>query len=494
MAGIGFKLQRLLVEEVYLSQFKVFSYALIITSGPWLVMIVSLYTLWLLSTFLTEAPLISEQGWRLFYILLVYIYFLTAVITGVFQLFFTRLFADRVYFKERSELPNVITTNLLLTFAVLTLCAVPFVWLLPAGFLVKVLAFSLFLITNTIWVFFNYISSSDDFLGFIQHFVIGSALSFALGTGLGFWFHDFWGMLLGFTLGQLYIALSLFIKSCEIFGLPGKLYFAEIRAHRRYNILLLSGFFLYAGIWVDKVIFWYSPSGRALHGSILHYHPAYNDMFYLAFLFSTPMIAVFFIMMETSFYRKYYAYNKAVLHKGTLTTLQRYRIGIIESIRRSLINIVRVQGLIIVLGILFSRKILVLLQQSPHLDLLFSIMLPGVFCHMLILKICVLLLYFDIKEETVQIYAAFFVLNEGLTLLTLFLGEAYRGLGYTLAGLIVLMYALRQLRFCLQHLNYLTFTRQAMPGYIRTKDIYVSETGRYGRYYLKDGKQLIKSE
>lgn len=488
MAGIGFRLQKLLTEEMYLSVAQSFFYALVLTSGPWLIMVISLELLSLFSTFL-----VSMAYRQLFKILLVHIYFLTIVVTGTFQLFFTRIFADKLYNKERDALPDVIMTHLLLSLGVLTALFLPFVIVIDLPIPVKLLAFSLFWAMDVLWVLLTYVSASDDFLQFMKHFLFGSLLSFGLGSSLGYFF-DFLGLLAGFVIGQAYTALVLFVKIVQVFGFPKHLDVALIRTFWSYRALLASGFFLYAGMWVDKLIFWYSPSGRRFY-SLLYYHPAYNDIFYIAFLFTTPIMAIFFLTMETSFYKAYYGYNQTVMKKGqagALDALQACQTNIRQSIRRSLSQIIRIQGLILLVGILFSRRILALLNMPAELDRLLNIILPGVFFHMLILILCVLLLYFDLKEETLSIYGAFFLLNTGLTLVFLKAGEAYSGLGYTIAAILVCGYAWRRLRYHVNDLNFLMFTRRELreDRQIAT-ELFIPATGGYGRYYLKNGEKLI---
>lgn len=488
MAGIGFRLQKLLVEEMYLSIFQGFFYSLIITSGPWLIMVVSLEVLSLFSTFLI--PIADRQFFK---ILLVHVYVLTILESGFYQLYFTRIFADKLYMKERESLPDVIGTHLALSLMTLAALVLPFLALIDAAFVVKALSFSLFMAMGMMWVLLNYVSASDEFLAFMRHFLIGSAVSLGLGSGLGYTW-DFAGMLLGFTAGQIYIALALLSKTIEVFGVPRRFDWSLLARFRQYRMLFASGFFLYAGMWVDKLIFWYSPYGRRLQ-TILYYHPRYNDVFYIAFLFATPVMAIFFLSMETVFYRAYYAYNTAVMSKGAAGGLQRlreFREKIKASIWHSLQQIIRIQALIIVIGILFSRRILAFLNMPPDLDALLNIVLIGVLFHMLTLITCVILLYFDLRRETMRIYAAFFLVNGLLTWLLLQLGEQYAGLGYAAAAMLVFAGAIWQLRYYLNNITYLTFTRQEMPhDYAVERELRCPDTGLYGRYYLKDGTTLI---
>lgn len=483
MAGIGFKLQKLLVEDMYLSLFQGFFYSMVITSGPWLIMVISLAFLSVLSTFL-----LNSADYTLFNILLVHIFSFTIIITGTVQLFFTRIFADKMYTKERAELPVVIISNLFFALCVTTLLITPFVFLLEIDFNIKIIVFSFFLTMTITWVLMNYISASEDFLGFIKYYIIGSIAGVLLGTVLGYSL-NFVGFFLGFFLGQAYIAMILVVQTLKIFGFPKRIDFGYFQSFKNIHILIISGFCLYAGMWVDKFIYWYGPSGEAF-SPLLYFHPSYDYIFYLAYLCTTPIMAIFFITMETSFYKRHYAYNKAMTNKATLEQLRKLRDDIIVCIKEQLANIIRIQGFLIVLCILFSPHILSFFNIDPSLTQRFIVILIGAFFHMLFLIVCVILLYFDLRKETMTIYATFLGLNCVGTLIFRQLPEAFTGFGYSSAAVVVFVFALWHLKTSLAKINYLSFTRHLMAE-IKIDEVYLTETGTYGRYYIKNGKHLI---
>ncbi|MCP4269483.1 MAG: exopolysaccharide Pel transporter PelG [Candidatus Brocadiaceae bacterium] len=489
MAGIGFKLQKMLVEDMYLSSFKGFFFALVITSGPWIIMVLSLSVLSLFSSFL-----LNDENKLLFNTLFVHACVIALIITGTFQLFFTRVFADNMYSENRKGLSNIIMSNLLLIFIVLTIILLPFLFnhsTFPthASFGVKLLTFLLTLTTATIWVLLNYVSASDEFLDFIKHYVAGCVSSIVL-SGLLAYSLGFNGFFLGFFVGQAYIAMYLLFQTFKVFGFPDKLDLLIVLQHPQYRVLFLSGFLLYAGMWIDKFISWYGTFGQSFT-SILYYNTSYNSIFFVAFLFTTPIMALFLINMETSFYKKYYLYNRKLLYSSTLDKLRECCKDIKKTVKDSLINIIRIQGLIIILGILFSKEILIFFKQPESLQLLFSIVLVGVFFHMLTLIICILMFYFDLKYETMIIYLAFFILNGISTFVFMKRGEQYTGMGFLISSFIVFGYSLWRLFYNLNFLNFLSLTRHKMDESEDIDDIYIPSTSCYGRYYVKNGESLL---
>ena len=489
MAGIGFKLQKLLVEEIYLSAFKGFGYALIITSGPWLIMVITLAVLSIFCSFI-----LSKEDHLLFNLLLVHISVLTIIITGAFQLFFTRIFADKLYTKEREELPNIIMTNLIITMTIIAILVSPFLFIKSAfpeniPLQVKMLAFSLAFALNIIWVLMNYISAGEALLGFVKHFIIGSLVSVTIGGVLGY-LYGFSGLFFGFYVGQAYIATILSYQIIKVYGLPKKLLFSIVYEYPQYRVLIMSGLFLYIGMWVDKFIYWYGPTGQRLT-YVFYYHSDYNDIFFVAFLLMTPIMALFFITMETSFYKSYYAYHERYLYKATLMKLKEGCEDVRNTVKESLMYIIKIQGMIVVLSVLFSKKILALLNMDVSQYLLFTIILIGVFFHMLTLIICIVLYYLDLKYETLKIYLSFFLLNGILTLSFMLAGGGVSGLGYMTSSIIVFIIALWKLINSMRDLNYLSFTTQELPERENMNDIYIPTTGCYGRYYVRNGERII---
>ncbi|MBN2351322.1 MAG: exopolysaccharide Pel transporter PelG [Spirochaetales bacterium] len=488
MAGIAFKLQRIVSNESYTSVIRGFIYAIILTSGPWLIIVTSLGTLSVYSTFIINLP--SRQ---LFKILLVNVYFLTIMVTGTLQLFFTRIFADKMFEKQREALPNVIMCNLIAALFAVSIVSIPLLIVIDIPFDVKVLTYTFFIAITVAWVLINYVSASDSFLKFIKHYLIGAGSSLLLGYVLGYFF-SFLGLYVGFILGQVYIAAILFIKTIRVFGFPAKLNVKDITSKLYYSDLLASGFLLYAGMWVDKVIMWYGPSGIQFN-SILFYNPHYDDVFYLAFLLSTPIIAIFFIVIETDFYKAYYGFFSRMMRKGYWGNLEKIKIAgvkLIKCVDSSLRMLILVQTIVTLGAILLSRNILKLFNMSESVDTLLAVVIIGRFFQMMMLIVCVLLLYFDLRKESIKVYGFFFVINLVLTLVFLQAGEQFNGLGMTIASVVCFIYATRLLRFYLRNAIFYTFTKRELPYATRMeRRIYLHKTGSFGRYYVKDEKPLI---
>ena len=119
MAGIGFQLRKILAKDTYSATLRAYLYAGMISSGPWVLSIISVMFIGLLSLgYLVPAEEVGQ-----FLISVTYLMASSLVFTGGLQLFFTRFISDRLFEKRYdSILPNLLGV-LLITTLVSTLFA-----------------------------------------------------------------------------------------------------------------------------------------------------------------------------------------------------------------------------------------------------------------------------------------------------------------------------------------------------------------------------------
>ena len=104
MAGIGFELEKILNKKRLFSIFKAYSYSAAISSGPWLISIISILISGYIAKIYIKQPEIIAQ----FQVTVTYLIALSLIFTGFFQLSFTRYIADLIFEKEYCQiLPNL---------------------------------------------------------------------------------------------------------------------------------------------------------------------------------------------------------------------------------------------------------------------------------------------------------------------------------------------------------------------------------------------------
>ena len=157
MAGIGFQLRRILKRNNYTSIIQAYFYAGIISSGPWVLSIVSMLLVGIIS--LNSFHDTRELSY--FLVTVTYLMAGSLIMTGGVQLLLTRFIADRLY-EQRKELilPNTMGAIILIA-TVATLIAGPAViFLFPdQGCYFKLLTFTGFIILNCLWLTVVFLSS-----------------------------------------------------------------------------------------------------------------------------------------------------------------------------------------------------------------------------------------------------------------------------------------------------------------------------------------------
>jgi len=113
MAGIGFQLRKILRRDSITSVAQAYTYAGVISSGPWILSILGI----LLLGFMTISDIKPSFHVSQFQTSVTYLIAVSLVLSGLLQHGFTRYIADRVYeHRDESILPNFNGALLLTTF------------------------------------------------------------------------------------------------------------------------------------------------------------------------------------------------------------------------------------------------------------------------------------------------------------------------------------------------------------------------------------------
>lgn len=96
MAGIGFELRKLLKKDTLLSLIRAYTYAGVISSGPWVLSIIGILIAGLFSVSVVMPNFAVSQ----FQVTVTYLIATSLVFTGGLQLAFTRFCADRTFEKN----------------------------------------------------------------------------------------------------------------------------------------------------------------------------------------------------------------------------------------------------------------------------------------------------------------------------------------------------------------------------------------------------------
>ncbi len=455
MAGIGFELKRAIHETSYVGTIRGYLFAAVISSGPWLLSILTMALLGVISiAFLPyqERDLIAGTTTHAFA--------LSLVTTGVIQMFVTRFLADKLYVEEPESIAPAYVSVLVISsaaqflfiMALFSRTTLPLTYQLPAA--------AFYVAICGIWLSMVFLSAARDYVTIVACFAVGYAISFVGAYTLGTRFGAS-GYMFGFAGGQVALLAMLLARVLAEFDSGESFGFSVFTYVKRYPALVSIGLIYNLAFWIDKVVFWFSPEGISVN-SFLNVFPAYDSSFFLASLTIVPALAIFIVNIETDFYNHYKSFYARIMNKHDWDEIVRAKDGMIASVRGSYITLFKLQTAIVLLGIALGPAILTALG-TPHSHwYIFRVAMLAIGVQVFLLNAVMVLLYLDLRGSVLTISLLFLVLNFGFTIVTLRAGYAYYGYGFLYASVICLIVAMALLRNRFQHLEYLTFTRQPL--------------------------------
>jgi len=456
MAGIGFKIQKLLAEDTYWGVVKGYFYSAVVSSGPWLISIVCIG---LLGIFFQ--PLVGHEHHQVFRAWVTYCYAASLVVSGAMQVLLTRYLSDSIFSKEDDAVFSSYVCYSTPTFVIhgvmggIYLYACGMDWPMVYG------GALLYAIINQIWIAMIYLSAAKDYITIVLAYLIGGALSIGASTILVSPY-GLTGLIYGYTAGQAALLAILTARIVIEFPKGRLLNFDCFGYILKRPILLAVGFFYNGAIWVDKIVFWIY-KGEPVHKG-LYTSSFYETPVFLAFITIVPTLSIFLVRVETSFYRSYRNYYSKVVEKFSLSEILEEKKKISASLRLSFYRLIIYQGAITLMCILMAPKIIEWLHMQTYQLGVLRIAMLGSFLHALLMILMILILYFDWLGLALKTNMLFFFSNLSLTVFFIDKDISLQGYGYFLSCLITLCYAIWMFLRRWDELEYITFTSQPLGG------------------------------
>ncbi|BAQ74651.1 MULTISPECIES: exopolysaccharide Pel transporter PelG [Pseudomonas] len=452
MAGIGFELRKILSRDSYTATLHAYVYAGLISSGPWVLSILSVMLVGVISLGLVVPEVLIRQ----FLITVTYLMATSLILTGGLQLFFTRFVSDRLFERKYEQiLPNLIGVLLLVTLGSGVLGILLLVTLFDQPLIYRLMTLANFVVLCNLWLVIIFLSGMKAYNRILLVMLAG----YALMVGSAFFLRHMGmeGLLLALLLGHSSLLFLFLYDILREYRAEKLVAFDFLDRRQVFVSLLLTGLCYNLGIWIDKFIFWFNPDTSSqvigpLRASIL-----YDLPIFLAYLAIIPGMAVFLVRIETDFAEWYDRLFRAVRDGETLQHIGSLKAEMTFSIRQGLLEICKVQGLTVVLLFLFGPRLLEWLGMSSYYLPLFYIDLIGVSIQVVFMAILNVFFYLDKRAIVLELCLFFVALNAGLTLLSLHLGPSYFGYGFTLSLLVCVLLGLARLSTALDDLEYETF-------------------------------------
>lgn len=441
MAGIGFSLRRLRGHGGLSGLCKMYAAAGLISSGSWLISIVTIVLAGVLSKPLVPSPDLVPQ----FQVSVTYLFACSLVLCGPLQLLFTRFAADRA-FEKRDDLvlPNLFGAMLLVSvIAGVLATAVMLLYFDGHSLLYRALMVESFVMLCNLWLVIVVLTSLQRHGTVLLSFAGAYAITLA-GVLLGAP-HGLEGLMAGFAAGQAFL---LFAALCMVVRhYPGRslMAFGFLRRDQVFPSLALTGLLFNLGVWIDKFLFWANPlTSEAVIGPLRSAY-LYDVPVFLAYLSVVPGMAVFLVRMETDFAEAYTAFYDAVRDGASLERIEHLRDRMTVAARQGILEILKVQGLALVLLVVFAPDLLALAGISELFLPLLYIDAAAVGIQVLLLAVLNVFFYLDQRAMALKLCLSFAALNAVATMLTQRLGYVFYGYGFALAVLVATLLGMAHL-------------------------------------------------
>lgn len=452
MAGIGFELRRILERDNYLATLQAYLYAGLISSGPWVLSIISVLIIGVLSVSVVEPKAEVTQ----FLVSVTYLMSASLIVTGGLQLLFTRFVSDRL-FEDREEavLPNLMGAMCLVT-GISTVCATAFMSLfVEQSFAYRLLMVASFVTMTNLWIVVVFLSGMKAYNRILLTMFIGYSLMVLSSVVLRYYSKE--GLLFAFLLCHSFLLFAFLHDILRQFPSHRILSFEFLDCRKVFFSLFFTGLFYYLGIWIDKYLFWFNPNTSVDVIGPLNASLIYDIPIFLAYLAIIPGMAVFLVRIETDFAEHYEKLYDAVRDGESLDHIYFLKDQMVYSIRQGVLEVFKVQGVTVVLIFIWAPGILEWLGISHYYLPLFYIDLVGVSIQVVLMAIMNVYFYLDRRLIVLWLNLVFFVSNLLLTATSQLLGPSFYGYGFTLSIILTTLIAMIVLNRVLRDLEYETF-------------------------------------
>lgn len=472
MAGIGFVLRKLAGEDNLSGIIRAYMHSAIVAVGPWIMIIIAL-------AFVTAllAPFTGFQEVNEFFAVILYNFLFSFMLTGPIYVIAARYVSDSLYVRSLHPIPGILIGSLVfIIIPALTIATLFYVFYATMSPWATLLSIINFVLLCEIWIVMLYLSLIRDFRAETSSWIISTILSIFLAIYLG----ELWGsegMLLGFNIGFTYLVYAMIAHVFAEYPFPFRLPIEFRFYFKYYKGLFWSGLFLFASLWIDKVIMWWAPES-VLHLNGLRTYPTYDGGMAISYLTIVPVMALFIFSLETNFYDSYIAYIFKIESNAPFFLIEEEKNNIKDKIIENGRAFLVLQGVLSLIFILLAPNIYSWIGMDFLQIGIFRIGTLGAFFAALNFCIVVFFSYFDSQDNMIKVTTTMLVSNIIFTLICLKLGFPFYGFGYCLSMILSFFVASILLFRFLDNLSYHIF----ITNVIKRQKIKVKHEDRFGLY------------
>jgi polysaccharide biosynthesis protein PelG len=453
MAGIGFKLKDYFSSISVTDRIKGSVYSVTIACGPWLMSIITIaiISIW-------AQRVISNHELLVFKSIISYSFAASLIFFGMIEMPITRYLADKLYIEDKSSFKYTFLFIVMITVIIGSVLGGIFYSFFEFKFWKVLGCIVLFSTIVSIWLSMVFLSAAKNFKQITYGFIFGNLLTLVV-TYFSGKYYGMTGYVLGYACGQIGVAAILGSAIRLEFAGREYLSFEFLSYFKKQKTLMILGTFYYCGIWVDKFIFWLTPSGKFVEG-LFYTNQFYDTAMFLAYLSIIPSIAIFFVHVETDFYMHYAYFFRSIDHKANLPFLEKNIEGINESLKRSMLSLLKFQSFISVIVWYFSHEIIVFLGLPTLMIPIFRYGLIGAYLQAFFIFCNIILLYFLAEKQVLKNYGIFFLTNMVFTYISAYGDFKFYGLGYAMSSFLTFLVSYVSLNRRLETIDVHTFMEQ----------------------------------
>ncbi|MDR3211904.1 MAG: exopolysaccharide Pel transporter PelG [Planctomycetota bacterium] len=457
MAGIGFRLQKLLNSGSYQGLLLGYAYSAIISSGPWMLAMFGIAAIGVVAR-MDIGGGVDKQGGDLFRAVVTYVYAGSLLFGGFSHLGISRYISDRLYSGQMERvLPCFMRTAAATLIVGLIVSAL---WFYPSGLsIVQATAgIALYQGLSLVWLCMVFLSAAKGYDTIAWGFFLCNVLGFVLAL-FGNRFFGLDGLMWGYATGQMalggWLSLRIYREFPSYAPEEGEV-FPFLWGKRA---LIGVGFLFNFGVWVDKFVIWYSPIGKQLSGWF-HCSDIYDTCLYVSYLTVLPAMTMFLIRIETSFYKNYSIYFNAVTCGGDYEAIKLGKKKIGESLELSAARIVKFQGGLSLSLILAAPLLAPYIGIPPDAVPLLRFGFLAALAQAMLQFLLIFFLYFDWQTKALKLAIFFVATNAIFTVLTIIFARDWLGLGYLAACVSSLVFGVFMFNRGMVLLEFETFAKQ----------------------------------
>lgn len=390
MAGIGWKLQRMIDRGSLAGTMGAYLTGMAVTSAPWLL------TSAVLMSLRIAARSDGSQSFLIVERVVTLVYALTVILSAPVHVVVSRYTADRLYDKRLDQIGaplwRALTATLLGFLAVGA--ALALVLRVPPG--VGIAGAVLTVIVGAQWLLLSVGGGLTSPVVVLRAFCAGAPLGIVAALWLYRGLHlGAVGYLCGFAAGQM-VTLALLLHGIAR-AIPGE---ADGRARllpafAEYWLLALSSLVYYLSIWTDKALMWVLAGRDAAS--------LYSAISAIAWFSVVPTFGWIYVQIETTFYRRFRAFYGGLGGGASLNVLRRRAAQVRDEANRILRGAALVQVMVLIVVALAAPSVMQLAGLPRSGVGAFRLAALGAGLQLMSLLEILLLYYFDLRREALAV-------------------------------------------------------------------------------------------